>query len=44
VLKSLDRERVHIVGGPGIRSHDGSRFVFCQDPDGNLIEITSPAK
>ncbi len=44
VLKSLDREWVRIVGGPGTRTHDGTRFVFCQDPDGNLIEITAPGK
>lgn len=41
VVKSLDGGWVHVVGGPGIRPHDGSRFVFLQDPDGNLIEITS---
>ncbi len=40
VIKSLDGEWVHVVGGPGIRPHDGNRFVFLQDPDGNLIEIT----
>lgn len=40
VIKSLDGEWVHVVGGPGVRPHDGSRFVFLQDPDGNLIEIT----
>jgi len=40
VVKSLDGGWVHVVGGPGIRPHDGSRFVFLQDPDGNLIEIT----
>ena len=42
VLKSLDRQQVHIVGGPGKRPHDNSWFVFCQDPDGNLIEVTCP--
>ncbi len=40
VVKSLDGGWVQVVGGPGIRPHDGSRFVFLQDPDGNLIEIT----
>ncbi len=40
VITCLDREWGRIVGGPGTRPHDGSRFVFCQDPDGNLIEIT----
>ena len=42
VITCLDREWGRIVGGPGTRPHDGSRFVFCQDPDGNLIEITKP--
>lgn len=41
VVKSLDGGWVHVVGGPGVRPHDGSRFVFLHDPDGNLIEITS---
>ena len=40
VVKSLDGGWVHVVGGPGVRTHDGSRFVFLQDPDGNLVEIT----
>ena len=44
VLKVLDSGRVHIVGGPARRLHDNSRYVFCQDPDGNLIEITSPTR
>ncbi len=43
VVKSLDAERVRIAGGPGRREHDGSRFVYCRDPDGNLIEIVCPA-
>lgn len=42
VLKSLDGEWIRIVGGPGKRPREGNRFVFCQDPDGNLIEITCP--
>jgi catechol 2,3-dioxygenase-like lactoylglutathione lyase family enzyme len=42
VLKSIDGEWVRIVGGPGTRRSDGGRFVFVQDPDGNLIEITCP--
>lgn len=40
VLVALDRQRVRIAGGPMRREHDGTRYVFCLDPDGNLIEIT----
>ena len=42
VLKSLDRERTHVVSGPGIRPHDGTRYVFLLDPSGNLIELSCP--
>lgn len=42
VITTLDRERVHVASGPGVRPHDGTRYVFVHDPDGNLIEITSP--
>lgn len=42
VLRSLDSARVHVVGGPGVRSHDGTRYVFVQDPGGNIIEIVEP--
>ena len=42
VIKALDGGRVHVAGGPGVRPHDSSRFVFCHDPDGNLVEITLP--
>ena len=35
----LERNGVKIVEGPGKRV-DGSDFMFCRDPDGNLIEIT----
>ena len=42
VLRALDRQRVHISGGPMRRAHDGSRYVFCHDPHGNLVEITGP--
>ncbi len=41
VLSSLDRERIHVASGPGIRPHDGRRYVFLHDPAGNLIEINS---
>ena len=37
VLKALDAGRVNVVGGPGTRPHDSSRWVFCQDPDENLL-------
>jgi len=42
VLTSLDRERMHVASGPGIRPHDDTRYVFLHDPSGNLIEITCP--
>ena len=44
VITSLDRERVRVASGPGIRPHDGTRYVFVHDPDGNLIEIGRPGK
>jgi catechol 2,3-dioxygenase-like lactoylglutathione lyase family enzyme len=37
--KHLERNGIKIVEGPGKRV-DGSDFMFCRDPDGNLIEIT----
>ena len=40
VMTSLDRERMHVASGPGVRPHDGTRYVFLHDPGGNLIEIT----
>lgn len=42
VVTSLDRERIHVASGPGVRSHDGTRYVFLHDPAGNLIEISCP--
>jgi len=33
---------IGIVGGPGIRPHNGRSFFFCKDPSGNLIEISGP--
>ena len=27
------------LSGPGVRPHDGTRYVFVHDPDGNLIEL-----
>jgi catechol 2,3-dioxygenase-like lactoylglutathione lyase family enzyme len=38
-LKHLKENGVPIVEGPGKR-FDGSDFLFCKDPDGNLVEIT----
>ena len=28
-----------VLSGPGVRPHDGTRYVFVHDPDGNLIEL-----
>jgi catechol 2,3-dioxygenase-like lactoylglutathione lyase family enzyme len=38
--KTLQAKGVRIVEAPGTRPHDGSDYMFCLDPDGNLIEIT----
>jgi catechol 2,3-dioxygenase-like lactoylglutathione lyase family enzyme len=38
-VRTLESESIKIVEGPGKRK-DGSDFLFCKDPDGNLIEIT----
>ncbi|MBI3990283.1 MAG: VOC family protein [candidate division NC10 bacterium] len=38
-MKTLKEEGVRIRGEPIMR-HDGSRTLFCYDPDGNLLEIT----
>ena len=38
-VKELKGKKIEIVQGPGKR-HDGSDYLFCQDPDGNLVEIT----
>jgi catechol 2,3-dioxygenase-like lactoylglutathione lyase family enzyme len=35
----LKANGIEIVEGPGKR-FDGSDFLFCRDPDGNLVEIT----
>jgi catechol 2,3-dioxygenase-like lactoylglutathione lyase family enzyme len=37
-IKSLEAEGIQITEGPGKRV-DGSDYLFCKDPDGNLIEI-----
>ncbi len=37
------RERdIEIVSGPAER-HDGQRYVFILDPDGNRVEFTTPS-
>jgi glyoxylase I family protein len=38
-VQELGKMKVDIVEGPGKRP-DGSDYLFCKDPDGNLIEIT----
>ncbi len=38
-IKHLKASRIEVVEGPGKRV-DGSDFLFCRDPDGNLLEIT----
>ena len=38
-LEQLKAKGVAIVEGPGKR-YDGSDFLFCKDPDGNLVEVT----
>jgi glyoxylase I family protein len=37
-IKTLEAEDVPITEGPAKRV-DGSDYLFCKDPDGNLIEI-----
>ena len=37
-IKTLEAEGIQIKDGPGKRV-DGSDYLFCKDPDGNLIEI-----
>ena len=38
-VRELKARKVEIVEGPGKR-FDGSDYLFCKDPDGNLVEIT----
>ena len=37
-IKTLEAEGIPITEGPGKRV-DESNYLFCKDPDGNLIEI-----
>jgi glyoxylase I family protein len=38
-IRELEANGIGIVEGPGKR-FDGSDYLFCKDPDGNLVEIT----
>jgi catechol 2,3-dioxygenase-like lactoylglutathione lyase family enzyme len=38
-LEDLKSRGIDLVEGPGKRL-DGSDYLFCRDPDGNLVEIT----
>jgi len=38
-MKELKSKGIEIVDGPGKRV-DSSDYLFCKDPDGNLIELT----
>ena len=38
-LAHLEAHNIAIVDGPDIRP-DGSDYLFCKDPDGNLVELT----
>ena len=37
-IQTLEAQGIQITEGPGKRV-DGSDYLFCTDPDGNLIEI-----
>lgn len=39
-LEAIKEAGVEITGGPGVR-HNGQRFVFINDPDGNRIELAT---
>ena len=41
-LEAIRKAGVSVVGGPGVRPHNGRSFFFCKDPSGNLIEISGP--
>jgi catechol 2,3-dioxygenase-like lactoylglutathione lyase family enzyme len=38
-IQALEVSGIKITDGPGKR-FDGSDYLFCNDPDGNLIEMT----
>jgi glyoxylase I family protein len=39
-LEAIKEAGVEITSGPGVR-HNGQRFVFIADPDGNRIELAT---
>ena len=39
----VERVREHVVSGPLDRKDWGGRVAYVRDPDGNLVEIASPA-
>jgi catechol 2,3-dioxygenase-like lactoylglutathione lyase family enzyme len=39
-FETLKSNAVTIVSPPDKRPHDRSDYMFCLDPDGNLIELT----
>ena len=41
-LSVLKEKGIKFADGPGER-HDGQKYVFLTDPDGNRVEITSPS-
>ena len=41
-ISSIRSNGVAIVGGPGVRPHNGRSFAFCKDADGNLLELSGP--
>lgn len=43
-VEAIRAADVHIIGGPGVRPHNGRSFAFCKDPAGNLLEISGPPK
>ena len=38
-IQTLEAHGIKITDGPGKRD-DGSDYLFCNDPDGNLVEMT----
>jgi catechol 2,3-dioxygenase-like lactoylglutathione lyase family enzyme len=39
-LKTIKASGIEITSGPGVR-HNGQRYFFVEDPDGNRIEIAT---
>lgn len=42
--EALARRGARIVGGPRTHTVDGYRYLYFQDPDGNMIEFISPTR